>query len=311
MNMSQQAGTDGIRDADLNDAALIRAHADGELSAEQAARVPADSEDRVAFERELKTAVGRVAETDASVQASPALRARIETLVAEARSWTDDEQANSGAGTADTATIGGPATRDRGFWSGSAAGSIVRFGSIAAVLVLALVVAFQAGRSAPLTPAQQQGVTYVAEEHSECDFSSDARDGKFSVVDAASLPGALNRIVGTDVSMGEILAGLEDGSVEFADAGACAVPGGKSMHLRIRVPSEQGSLSLVSLFVQADTGTLDLQPDATYRLRRGTGGEPCVFAWRGDGVVFWLVCDGSQAPDVRKALGAPSANGRL
>jgi hypothetical protein len=67
----------------------------------------------------------------------------------------------------------------------------------------------------------------------------------------------------------------------------------------------------LSVFIQADTGDLPMEPGRTYSLE-STAGGPGVLAWVEEGLIYYLVTDSPGAVEVSlSAMGKPAPAGRL
>ena len=190
--------------------------------------------------------------------------------------------------------------------------------ALAAVLVLAVVLAFQVGqRSGPsgATTADAniqlaaRATDFVIKEHLRCDGKGKAEVGyKFTTTRPEDLPAAFEQVMGKKLTLEDLVAHAE--SIRFVDAGRCGVPGdGRSLHVRLSMPTDQGPHT-ASLFVQEDLGGLDdLVEGRSYHLAGGKDSQkPCVFVWRSSSMIFWLVCDKMDARDLRDAVGAPAVD---
>lgn len=274
--------------------ALLRAAADHELTGAQRAELDRllaehpEHAERIRHERELRRAVARVATP--SERASDALRSSIQAMAA-ASDLAD-------AARAPVPEVK-PLARRRSFWA-----SAPRMLAAAAVVALAVGTAFVAGRFTMPTGIEYatHATNFLTDEHDRCLRDMAHAEAKLSTHDAAEVPGRLREIVGLDVSLARL---LETQGIRFVDGGRCALPGAESMHLRLETIDVSGVAHTASLWVQRDTGRLTLAPGRCYRLTGLPEGRPCVFAWRGQGVVYWLVCDRADLSALRTALDAP------
>ncbi|MEM9064961.1 MAG: hypothetical protein AAGB51_05670 [Planctomycetota bacterium] len=292
------------RDPNLNLAALLRAAADDELTAEQRVRLDAhlaahpEDADRVAFERELRQAVSRVI-ADATPSVSDRLRERVRAIAAEARG--EDSQAVSGVESL------AAETSQPSFWANPLHSPLGRgIGSLAALIALAAVLWFV---PAPVvTPAYAQAVAqHVSSEHSRCALLDDAVNAKFSVNSLEEVPAAFRSITGRDVSLASLaLADFE--GMTFVDAGRCRVPPSTESSLHVRFRTDAGEL--ISLFVQPAASDLGMEEGVTYQYtgHAPKDGSACatVIGWTKSGFVYYLVSDRS-APcaNVLKSVGQP------
>ena len=269
-------------DADtLSEGARLRAQADGEI--------PGSDDPRVAFESELRGAVGRVMRTDG---APDSLRANVVSILR-------DTPIREGGVL--TSALGD--TRNRSFWSGA-----MGWAAIAAVAALATSLLIMSGRTTPSQPGIPGGVlaqaaNFVVGEHEMCDVYSDRFEKKFNAKSeseaARSAIEILNKV--PDV-MSLPIDGLHEAGYEFAGLGRCGVPGrGASAHL-IYENKKMPGLTL-SLFVQIDTGDVDLQEGTSYVHKAKAGSAGCIASapsaepgedsrklvvWREGGYIYYL-----------------------
>lgn len=101
------------------------------------------------------------------------------------------------------------------------------------------------------------------------------------------LPASLHDFLGHDATVPD----LTKLGYQFAGAGPCQIPGGKTAHLLYR-PISGGSVSLftVSLFLQPDTGQLKLDAEKVYLAHDNIDHTPMII-WRKNGVVYYLVAE--------------------
>ncbi len=266
---------------------LLRAAADGELTAADAAALDAHlrahPEDRavIDFERRLRREIAGAAEGHATDD----LRARIEAM------RSADEP------------IPVRPRRTRQAWL-----------ALAACLALALgAVYILAPRPAP-HPAPGQVVagahraslvSFMRSQHEDCETFAEILAQKFPVV-LERAPEALGAILGAPPDMGE----LASSDVRYRGAAECAVPGrGRSVHIVLEAPSGE----LVSLFVQQDHDELELEPGVAYWFLGDGVPHACrVLTWRRDGLVYFLVSPSTNDIDAaRVALRANAPSGVL
>lgn len=295
-------------------AALLRCCADGELTDQQKAQLEAhlnahpDDDMRVEFERQLRKACER--SMAGSARCPEALRKRVMALAAAS---TDADADHSPA---PVPVVLASATRNRSFWISSS-----RFMAVAAAVLLGLTLAFQIGRWSSVVPASPEDGTqvvlatrateFVRREHSRCAKLRDAEIGnKFTATEAEGLSGAFQSVLGKNLTLEDLISHAD--SVRFVDAGRCGVPGGRSLHIRLSTLAE-GQEHTASLFVQEDTGRLQLSEGKTYQFAEGEeNGRLSVYVWRRAGLLYWLVCDRSDSPRMIQALGAPQVrNGQV
>ncbi len=326
--------------------ALIRAAADGELTAEQVAefeRLCAErqcTQDRVRFEQTLRESCGRV--MTGGPCCTEALRARILELAARTR----DEAAPAAAGDAmgggltgrvpegvSEGVSGGAAgrtesmderverlavqTRTPAFWRRSP-------GLVAAAAVLlsaAGVLVWQATRLPGVQPPpgmthqqvafRDRVAGFVSGEHSRCCRSDVAAQAKLIHRDPAVARAHYAQVFGT-ASLHLDAGAVEAGTVSFWGGGDCHVPGSTvSAHIRFDAVSPQGEAVQLSLFVMPDNQRLPLEPGTTYRLESAACDEAGVslYGWSAGGLTYLLVSEasGEFCAMVRGALQAPAA----
>lgn len=298
--------------SNLSIAALLRCCADGELNDQQRAKIEAhlashpDDAMRVEFEHQLRKACER--SMAGSAKCPEALRKRVMALAAaSAHSGTGQTDAEHAHAPLPVALA--PKTRNPSFWI-----STSRFMAVAAAVLLGLTLAFQVGRWSVVAPASPEGgaqvvlatraTEFVRREHSRCAKLRDAEVGnKFTATEAEGLTGAFQSVLGMNLTLEDLIAHAD--SVRFVDAGRCGVPGGRSLHIRLSTLA-QGQEHTASLFVQEDTGRLQLAEGTTYQFAEGEENErPSVYVWRRAGLFYWLVCDRSDSTRMIEALGAP------
>lgn len=300
-------------------AALLRCAADNELTAEQRAQLdthlarhPQD-QGRIEHEQQLRRACSRV--MGSSEQCPAALRSTLQAMCARSGTALDVDAHSSAqrAGgrqgfEADVLTTQiRTQTRQRSFWSGMARGL-----AIAAALAMALTLAFQVGRTSVTLQADGSEVLlaarateYVAREHGRCRPLDDpSLSAKFTETSAEQLPAAFKSVLGTSMSLSDLITQAE--TVRFIDAGKCGVPGGKSLHMRLSSLTD-GQEHTASLFIQEYTGKLHLAEGVSYHMAGGQDmDKPCVYVWRKDSLIYWLVCDRSDAGQLQQALSIPA-----
>ncbi len=304
MTQDQSFNKDLSNADQLSVAALLRCAADGELTTDQEAQLCSYLDEspgctqRIEFEQRLRTAC---CDCFAGEQTCPdELRSSIEKMLGSHQSAADHNEPERLA----------PITRSPSFWNG---GAVARGLAMAAVLVLAVTLAFQVGQRTGMIDGGSSQVLlaarateFVGLEHLRCELLSDPNvASKFTATLPEDLPRAFQAVMGRTVSLDDIIAHAD--SIQFIDAGRCGVPGaGKSLHIRLSTLDE-GEQRTASLFVQEDHGGLQIEDGQSYHVAKGNDlGKPCVFVWKNDGMLFWLVCDRSDAQQVREAVGAPA-----
>ena len=238
-----------INPSELNDAARLRALADGEIGRDDA---PGVDERGLAFEGALKESVSRVMGEE--VRAPEALRASIEEMFARERaSAASDEPAPSVVQT----PMGD--TTDRSFW----AGPVAKFLPVAAVLALVVtLVGFGAtsffgtqGPPPPFEVTRASNVTeFVPKAHAfSMSCTPDQFAAKFnneSIDNAVAFAGEY--LGGLPGPLREKIDNLTAAGFAFEGLGQCKVPGeGKSVHAYFR---QEGAETSVSVFIQQVEG---------------------------------------------------------
>lgn len=250
-------------------AELLRMAADGELDAvgraALEARADESDEARIAFERELRRAVGRTMGEPAAAPES--LRARIEGLVAAENPAAQDR------GEA------GPIWSFAGRWMAVAAALLL----VGAAVAMAVRTGAPSGPTFASSDAQVQLAGFMAREHDACADLGAKFQRKMSCRERKEAAAMLEEVVGAPAGV----ASLE--GFRFVGIGPCGVPGGPSVHLLMEC--EQAG-SRVSVFVVRDGGDgptpgggpcgvdkADLSQAAVVGLRRG---ELVYFVVSGD-----------------------------
>lgn len=280
----------------LSRGALVRAAADGELSAEQSRALEtlrssdASIEREIVFERALRD---RVATTMREPSVAPAsLRASIEALIAQERG-----------------TVGPHATRTRSFWA-KRAGWLV---AAAAVLVVASIT-YIAGWPSQQPPRPTSTIAaapfeqgrliaasnFIAREHNRCAPFERYFNLKMSVRDAAEA----NDMVVTLLGAPPTRIKLDDAGYTFAGMGRCAVPGpGDSVHMIYRPVGD--APGVVSLFIQKLVNEPAMADDVRYHVPIDGGGS--LLIWRDSGLIYYLFCqDEATGSDISGLLNAPA-----
>lgn len=287
--MSADPTSRGERERIEDIAGLIRAGADGELTAEEQraleAHLRANPTDgaRVEFERELRSAVKRT--MGASFRAPAGLRDRVAAAIA-----ADDPADDSGeAETRHVETIA-ERTRERSFWAGAGR----RVLAAAAVIVLAFGAWYAVTQSAPQqsilreTDGRVIVASFLTREHRFCDADKDHAKRKLLCRDPNRLSENCNRWIGEPVSLASL---FEGEGVGLIGMGPCSVPGqGRSVHLQMTV-TDNGRPILVSIFIQEASAGRGVD-DGAYDLREAQDGS-VITVWRDSatGLVFYLVSD--------------------
>jgi hypothetical protein len=303
--MSADSTSRGERERIKDIAGLIRAGADGELTAEEQRALdehlranPGDGA-RVEFERELRAAVKRT--MGASYRPPAGLRERIAAAVA-----SDD------AGEAAHVEIIADRTRERSFWAGA---GIRRVLAAAAVIVLAFGAWYAVTQSAPQQSILRESdgrvivASFLTREHRFCDADKDHAKRKLLCRDPNRLSENCNRWIGEPVSLASV---FEEEGVDLIGMGPCSVPGqGRSVHLQMTV-TDNGKPILVSIFIQEASAGRGVD-DGAYDLREAEDGS-LITVWRdaASGLVFYLVSDEQAGVErTRDLLEVPSSTRSL
>lgn len=271
---------ESLPDDAMSDGVLVRAGADGELSASQEARLRALVSSRpevgasLAFERSLRGAVGRAM---GDVRAPAGLRERVMRAVeADGASAEGIERASE-------------QTRQPGFWQRR-----TWLSAMAAVLVVALGIGLIAqawsigrgGLDAGQSAYRQELVGFVAREHARTAGNEEARRSKFVLPEPVVAAQELTTVMHSSVA----IPACDKGKLKFLGASLCKVPGeGPSAH--IMVEPEIGPT--MSLFVRHHGGELPMREGSTYVVDTkacGQGGTR-VFAWVEGDLAYFLVFD--------------------
>lgn len=294
----------------LDLAALLRAGADDELSAHDERRLEAHLETnpedvaRLDAERQLRQALARSMSTNSGETAPAGLRERIASAMAAVELDGQPEESIPESLAAET--------RSPEFWSGTR-GKYTMAAAAMFLLVASAAIVFQ--QFAPVNPfgAQTAGTffsertaaaTFVAREHSRC-FTEDVHtQRKFTVENPDALPSFTGDVVGTELSLADLIAGGAT-EIEFVRGGKCGVPsGGASMHLRFRLPEYD---DVVSLFIQKDSGRLGLAESVTYVVTPDAPKSPNIFIWSKEGLNYYLVIEHiKDCGPIRETLDCPT-----
>lgn len=142
-------------------------------------------------------------------------------------------------------------------------------------------------------------VDATARQHIDCSRHGDHFGPGFPHA-VQELPASLHQYLGHD----SLVPDLTKLGYQFAGAGPCQIPGGKTAHLLYR-PQSGGNVSLytVSLFVQPDTNQLPLEKGKVYFANDAVDHTPMII-WRGNGVVYYLVGENkNQLADAARQMG--------
>lgn len=290
---------------DLSVPALIRAAADGELTAPERAafeRVRAADpsiDARVEFERALRERVAGAMREPAAAPAS--LRDSI-TGMFEREREIDRELG------VETLAV---QTRSRRFWASGPTWLAV---AASLALLTAVTVLMQTPVGSTVAPMFGNAAAarlmnasdFIVAEHDKCSAFDQYFERKFDVRDSAQAPDAVVELLGQP----PIRINLDEAGYEFTGVGGCHVPGpGASAHLIYK--SSDGSRPTLSLFIQKDTGASPrLETGVRYRCRT-TAGAP-VLVWRDAGVIYYLFSPDDEARDsATRLFNAPTVERTL
>ncbi len=277
----------------LSRSALIRAAADGELSAEQSRVLEtlrssdASVDSAIEFESQLRRHVATAMHEPAAAPA--ALRANIESIFAQERD-----------------VVGPAATRSTSFWN-RRAGWLAAAAAILVVASATMITQWPVNKQPlPVTGVApiDQGMfiaasRFIAKEHNRCAPFERYFDLKMKVRDSAEATDTVVKLLGAPPTRIE----LDDAGYQFAGMGPCAVPGpGASVHMIYRpVDASDGA---VSLFVQQSDDSRLLDENVRYRVPMEGGGA--LLIWRNGGLTYYLFCqDETSQSHLMTLLGAP------
>ena len=289
----------------MSDAALLRAAADGELSAEQREQLDRhlsrslEGHARIQFEKELRDAVGRVMQMPA---APTALRASVGRIIESAR----DSEPTPELKLTEAPAPAKPAREDeRPSIQTRPAPFLVKrqawMSALAAVLVVgvASVLVWQATKLAGVQLTDDQRdyrsrlVGHVADEHKRV-INPQVAASKLSLHEPEEVRAFFQQVVGSVPEMQGLTVGTS--TLSFAGAGNCHVPGsdGGSAHIRFDLIAPNGAVKqIVSVFVKADNGELPLTPGVTYAMDTKACGQSGtrVLTWTDGTLVYFMVAD--------------------
>ncbi|TVQ60693.1 MAG: hypothetical protein EA379_07755 [Phycisphaerales bacterium] len=279
-------------------ARLLRCAADDELTTEESEAVSsregdsgADDAARIAFERALREAVGRV--MGGSAKAPQSLRDRVERAMLEERTRHEVEAGADGV----AGTIRPMRTRLRQ-WPLAAAAAVL----IGTMLVMAV----QRGGfgGAPAIPEHQVQLTsFLQAEHEGCAGCPVTLREKLQTRELLDATELVWRTVGEGVAALDLSA---SGYV-FSGVGKCRVPGpGASVHLMYLPEKGAAGGAPVSLFVQVHTGDREVPEGLSRLLECRKKSELPVLMWRHGDVLYYVVSPSEIARDtVGASMGAP------
>lgn len=292
-------------------AAFLRAGADGELEgahAEAFESLEGDAPARVAFERGLRAACGRCMDA----KASDALRARVVQTIRASCADAGDGHTPSAVRhdgvSAAPRPQPGRARMPRGR-------RVLMSVGVSAFLLLAIGVVVQAVINAGNTSGTLEGgqqftaslASFVSREHLRTSPNTEEARRKFSCRDFGRVSTDFADVLG---DAPDLPSPGGDHDLEFQGAARCGVPGGgRSIHARYVSHDPEGHTHGVSIFVQQDTGRLDLEEGQVYRLACDNA---AVTVWSHAGLVYYLVADDAAGCRCfRAALGLPDPVGTV
>lgn len=277
--------------APRSEAERVRRAADGELDGHGL-----EGDPRVAAERELRSAVGRVM-ADVPVPAGLADRvsAAIERETLAAQPGHDAD--------ADAADVHVIARRDRSFWTGPKLAGLAALAA-AVILSLSAVVLLQRDSTAGMPAA---AVRFASREHNRCSNNPAYSDRKFMVEAVGEVPELFAGLAGRPVGLAD-LASAGAAGLMFVEAGPCAVPApGRPASIHVRFALDEDPSAQISLFAVETEAWPVVTSAATYRIARDSR-DPAeiTYVWRSAGVVYFLVADDAEAAEAaREALSTP------
>ena len=300
--------------AGLNDAALIRAAADGELGAraELDRRAPDDAEARLAFESSLRDAIGRVL---GASSAPASLRAKVIAMMHQAEFADAEPVSFVEAKAHHEAHIEARETHRRRMGVGMRRGMAIA--AVAALGAGAVWMGWQntqdtsgpaIGNNASLLSA----LSFVSREHDNRAVFDTTYRRTFTVnVDEAV--GIAERELGRMPGcLAKAIRGCKDSGMVFAGLSSCSVPGGSgAVHVMYwSVPDE----SAVSLFIVSDAAgasekdrpTSGLKGDTSYVCPKSLESGTPLQVWRRGGFTFYLASGHNPLPVVRQLHEAPA-----
>ncbi|NRA57972.1 MAG: hypothetical protein HRU13_07630 [Phycisphaerales bacterium] len=301
--MSQDHSHDNANHGPLTNAELerlARCAADGELSAEDAARYESAKRANPSLagfeesERKLRGAIGRCMAADC--QCPDALRSKISSMV---------------AGTAPAPQLGLAGTPADTPEQSAGTPSAMRFPMWQRVAAFAAAVVIIVGVSSYLqqNPSTQQGAPGVAlaemptgiqlagfmsDEHNRCAMHPTTMR-KFTQKDLSGVPSAFRDVLGERVQPEDLL----PTGATFVAAGKCKVPGkGPSIHMMYEAFDQAGERVEVSLYIQRCSDERFVSGKA-YAI--GTEGETTskIIGWRHNELLYYLV---TTSPDTTREM---------
>lgn len=138
-------------------------------------------------------------------------------------------------------------------------------------------------------------VSEVTRVHVDCSRYADHFHEPAFPREAAGMPAVFLEHLGTAAPYPDLSAM----GYEFAGAGPCTLPGGKTIHLLYR-PSSSDLADTVSVFLQADVGQVSVESGKVYVASPPAAPHPLLL-WRSAGLVYYLVADESGTADAALA----------
>lgn len=304
--------------ASFSTAELIRLAADHELTPDlqaeldrrraSEASVDAQVTSGIMAEQRLRDSAIRALEVPAPSQA---LRESVAAIVAESRANAES--------VADGVEARSSETRDQSFWASFNNTAVGRsIGAMAAVFLVGFVLFIMGAPTGGLfggtTLQAREVAAFIDREHNRCSMDPEDAYGKFTAESMDAIPTQFTELLGTGFEVEDLILSRVEG-LTFVEAGRCRVPGseGKSVHIRFETEGhpECPDKSLVSLFIQPDTGFLKLDEGKAYSLNP-TGEEPqvgeakSIIAWTRGGMLYLIVSDRAEAcPKMLDTAGLP------
>jgi anti-sigma factor RsiW len=141
----------------------------------------------------------------------------------------------------------------------------------------------------------------VARTHVDCSRHISHLHPDDFPIEVAALPEAIRKHLGRPTTIPD----LSSIGYRFDGAGPCRLAGANTVHLLYRSTSS-GLTDALSLFVQQDSGQLQLPADVVHRASEAGAAHPAFF-WRSAGMAYYLVGNDSGVVEVAldKVTGSP------
>ncbi|MEO0715374.1 MAG: hypothetical protein AAFY58_00135 [Planctomycetota bacterium] len=274
--------------APQSDAERVRRAADGELDAAH----ELEGDPRIASERDLRSAVGRVM-SDVAVPAG--LAERVAAAI--------DRETLAAQPAPDAADPNVIVRSNRSFWTAPKVAGLVALAA-AVVLSLSAVVLLQRDSTAGMPAA---AVRFASREHNRCSNNPAYSDRKFMVEAVGEVPELFAGLAGRPVGIADLASASASGLM-FVEAGPCAVPApGRPASIHVRFALDEDPAAQISLFAVETEAWPVVTGAATYRISRDArDAAEVTYVWRSSGVVYFLVADDAEAAETaREALSTP------